>query len=178
MRKKILICTIFFLLFVNIAHADVGLGISPSKISLEIEEGKTKNIEVLIINTGDSALNVSVKSEGQIIDFTNIKPDKIVIEPEPIPHYLPIKNWKIINVEIHPKKKGIYTGTIIASDYKQGDLISGKTTVASIVELKVTPKRKLFGIDTDYLILTVAVMALMFAIILTMRLNKSRRKIA
>ena len=99
------------------AYAAVGVGISPSKMVLELESGQTKTVDLLVFNTGDNSMEISMSVEGDIKQFTQITPEKLPVAPEPKPHALPIKNGQSFTITFTAPAgtaAGKYTGTIAA----------------------------------------------------------------
>lgn len=177
MKNRILIfvLVLFSLISsINIAYASVGVGISPSKVVLQVEGGKVQEIDLLIFNSGDIPLEISLSSEGDIAKFTQIEPGSVIVEPEPQPHALPIKNGKTFIVKFTPPATGEvkkYTGTISATGSPTaGSQFGGSVGVATRVELMVTPTKSIFAfITTEYLIIAGAIILLIIIILLLRR---------
>ena len=171
--KKIIFLLIFFILIFDIAYADVGVGLSPSRVVLEVEGGKTQQIDLLVFNSGDYPMEISLNSEGDIADFTEIEPKSITVEPEPKPQSLPIKNGKTFIVRFKPpatREKKTYEGTISATGKPTGgSSFGGSVGVATKVELIVTPTVSMFAFITITHILIAGIIILLIIIILLLR---------
>ncbi|MDP3741963.1 MAG: hypothetical protein Q8R15_01475, partial [Candidatus Micrarchaeota archaeon] len=77
----------FFLsMLSSVASADVGIGVSPSRIVMQVEGGQTQEVQLLFFNTGDDSIQVSVGIDGSIAPFTQVFPAIETVEPEPKPH--------------------------------------------------------------------------------------------
>src|SRR3989344_8064706 len=102
LNRKILLCfaAVFsaFGLMAAPVLANVGVGISPSKIAFETSGGATQDYEFLIFNSGDSPSTIIMSAEGDIKPYVTFSEESVVIDPEPQPHALPIKNGKRITV--------------------------------------------------------------------------------
>ncbi len=179
--KKIIFLLTLFIFIVNIAYADVGVGLSPSRVVLEVEGGKTQQIDLLVFNSGDYLMEVGLSSEGDIADFTEIEPTSIIIEPEPKPQALPIKNGKTFIVKFKPpatRESKTYTGTISATGKPTGgSSFGGSVGVATKVELIVTPTVSMFAFITTTHILVAGIIILLIIIILLFRKAGFRFKI-
>ena len=147
-KKNVLILVLAFLLVVSLANAvlaDVGVGISPTKIVLNMESGKSQQVDFLMFNSGDSPLNVNVNLEGDIAKIGTVSgvSGNDVIQPEPLPHQLPIKNGKTFSVTFSPsmaffEKK--YSGTIsVSGSPVDGSQFGGSVGVAAQADITVTP---------------------------------------
>lgn len=176
MKDKMLLMfafVLFVIISANLAYADVGIGVSPSKIVLQVEGGKTQEISLLVFNSGDNSMEISVTSEGEIEKFTQIEPNSIVVEPEPKPHVLPIKNGKSFVVRFTPPatsdtKK--YTGTISATGSPgAGSQFGGSVGVATQVELIVTPTTSIFAFLTATHIIAICAIVALIIIVLLLR---------
>ncbi|MBI4739171.1 hypothetical protein HY772_06465 [Candidatus Woesearchaeota archaeon] len=184
MKNKILIIGVLVLVIltsIQIVHAAVGVGISPSKIVLQIEGGKMQEIDLLVFNSGDSPLEISLSSEGDIVKFTEIEPKSVVLEPEPQPHALPIKNGRTFIVKFTPPAMGEvkkYTGTISATGKPAaGSQFGGSVGVATQVELIVTPPASIFAFITTTHLIIAGIIILIIIIILLLKKSGFRLKI-
>lgn len=145
MKNKILIILILILINTKFIYADVGVGISPSKIVMQLEEGKTHEVSLLVFNSGDNPLEVTLNSEGEIAKFIDIEPESKIIQPEPSPHSLPIKNGETFIVKFNVPRTGEakrYIGIIsaIGSTNKEAQ-VGGNVGVATQVELITIPTK-------------------------------------
>lgn len=171
------------ILILPLVNASIGIGISPSKINLQIESGKTQEIELLVFNTGDKILDIGLNVEGDIKEFTTIEPSSLSVEPEPAPQELPIKNGKTFKIKFNPSavfndKK--YTGKITATGSSgSGSQFGGNVGVATQVELLVTPSKSIlaFLTETNLIIVGVIVLAIILIILIIYFLKKSRLRI-
>lgn len=140
--KKLLIPILLLFLF-SIAYAEIGVGVSPSKIVLQIEGGKTDSTNLLVFNSGDHTIDISLKAEGDIAEFVQIDPVIQTIDPEPKPHALPIKNGKNFKLTFSPPTTNIkktYTGMISAiGGSAETSQFGGSVGVATQVEIRTTP---------------------------------------
>ncbi len=148
--KKIILSSVFFLLSLYLASANVGVGVSPTKVSFEIESGKEYNLNLLVFNPGDSALEITISAEGDIKDLIEkIEPASEIIQPEPKPTSLPIKNGQnfVITFKAPPvsnEKK--YIGVISAvGNPTSGSQFGGSVGVATQVEIIVRPSKSILA---------------------------------
>lgn len=174
----ILIGIFLVLLLGNFVKADVGVGISPSKIVLQIEGGQTQNYELLIFNTGSNTLKLNFGIEGDIVKFTEIEKETEIIEPEPKPHELPIKNGKTIMVSFSPPattKTKEYEGKISAiGSPLEGSQFGGSVGVAAKVQIIVTPTQTFLNYLTPlHYMIAGAILVLIIIIILLKRAGLS-----
>ena len=152
-------------------YADVGVGISPSKIVLTLEGGKAQELDLLAFNSGDDLLEVSLTADGEIAPFTTIDLQKVIMEPEPKPHKLPIKNGKPFKVIIRPPSKSVitkYTGVIAVTGSPTGDSqFGGSVSVAAQIELTVTPPKSFLSyITTTHLLIAGIIVLIIIAVFL------------
>ncbi len=159
MKSKLLIFVALFLVSLNlvVVMAAVGLGISPSKMVEQIPAGETTSYEFLVFNTGDSPIEVSFIVKGDFVDFTEFSRETLVLEPEPKPHELPIKNGETVIVSFSPpasSKSNEYVGTIaIVGSPSAGSTFGGSVGVSTQVTLKTIPTKSIFSyITTKHLI--------------------------
>src|SRR3989338_4158519 len=97
--------------------ADVGVGAQPSKIRQAVESGSIYETSVLVFNSGDNEMDISVTPEGEIAAFAEVTPQSYRIEPEPKPHTLPAKYGKMFTVKFNVplvRKPITYRGTLSA----------------------------------------------------------------
>jgi hypothetical protein len=146
MNKKRLFGAIFLsvMILVSLASAEVGLGVSPSKIRLAVNGGESQEIEMLVFNSGDNPLDVQLVAEGDIAKYVEITPaGTISLEPEPKPHALPIKNGKTFIIKFNPPMTfttKTLTGKISAVGSPTAEMqFGGSIGVAMQVELIVSP---------------------------------------
>lgn len=150
MRMKLGIIAILFLVGINLClvSAAVGVGLSPSKLNLQVVGGEVQEIELLVFNTGDRDMELNIIVEGDIADIATIDPESLVVSPEPMPHELPIKNGKTFKVYITPpvsSKTIVYSGTIAAvGSPNSGSQFGGSVGVATQVTLTVIPPSSFF----------------------------------
>ena len=181
MKNLILALVLFSFVSVGIVYAAVGVGVSPSKIVLQIEGGKPQEIDFLVFNSGDSPLEISLSSEGDIAEFTEIEPKSVVVEPEPQPHELPIKNGKTFMVKFTPPATGEvrkYIGTISATgNPSAGSRFGGSVSVAAQVELTVTPSASIFAFITTTHLIIAGMIILLTTIVLLLKKSGLKLKL-
>jgi|TARA_B100000315_G_C14535885_1_gene568405 hypothetical protein len=154
MKRNLLLFSILFLFSLNLVliSAEVGVGISPSKIVEQIQSGEDSSYEFLVFNTGDIPIDIKIVVEGDIADFTTAEPKKKIVQPEPRPIALPIKNGETFIVTFNPPSKGKevrYEGSISAiGTLISGSSFGGSVGVASKVELIVIPPKSIFAFIT------------------------------
>ncbi len=150
--RIILFSFVIVLFTANVAKADVGIGVSPSKLVIEVEGGTVKQESLLAFNPGDGAIEVSIGVEGEIAEFIKVSPEKLVLEPEPKPHARPIKNGENFLITISPKatnKEKRYSGTItISGGAVPGSQLGGNVGVGIAIEIRVTPTVSIFDYIT------------------------------
>lgn len=172
MIKKLFFIFVLCLLTVlcKPALADVGVGLSPSKIILQIEGGTKQDFQFLAFNSGDYPLDISLSVSGDIVKFTKIGDSNIMVEPEPKPHALPIKNGRTFTVTFSPpvsSETKRYTGTVSASGSpSKGAQFGGSVGVAAPVEIIVTPPASMLAFITPtysaIILLIIAILAIIF----------------
>jgi hypothetical protein len=158
------------------AMADVGVGISPTKVVLQFEGGGESQFSLLVFNSGDSNLKISLSADGEIAKFISFSPAEEEIEPEARPHALPIKNGKNFVVTFdaprvsRPTK---YTGTISATGTPgEGSQFGGSVGVATQVEITVVPAESLFQrIPPVYLYVAAGIVALVVIVFALRRMH-------
>ena len=162
-----------FTLFAVSALGEVGVGVSPSKFQLTIQGGTTQTFDLLIFNTGDFPMEIQVSASDSIAPFTTITPSAILVEPEPQPHELPIKNGKKVTVTFAPPVKGDtihYSGEVSATGRPSGSAqFGGSVGVATMVEMTVFPPESIFAFITATHVLIAVAVILIFAVIMLLR---------
>lgn len=123
--------------------ADVGLGVSPSKMREQIVSGETYEYELFVFNTGDQDIDVSFNPSEEFADFVEVLPSGMIIIPEPKPHELPLKNAESFTVIVEAPKvkdKTVYSGKIsIVGGGVEGAKFGGNVAVSSQIEFIVVP---------------------------------------
>lgn len=127
----------------TLVSAEVGLGISPSKMREHLIAGSSYTYDIVVFNVGTDAMEINLVVNGEIAPFTTITPASEIIEPEPKPHEFPIKNGKVFSVTFdipNGGKERVYTGSLSAVGKGAGDTqFGGNVAVVSRVELNVLP---------------------------------------
>lgn len=182
-KMSAIIFVLIGLLCASLANASVGIGISPSKIVIQVEEGQMQEIGLLVFNSGDKPMEINVASEGDIAAFTEIPQASKVIEPEPSPHSLPIKNGQSFSIKFSPPTTGeqkTYTGVVSASGSPTaGSQFGGSVGVAAEVVLIVKPaaQKPLFSsLMTPPVIVALLVAVLAVAVLLVRNRILSKKK--
>jgi hypothetical protein len=161
-------CLVFFLFSFSFVSSAVGVGVSPSRINLEVEAGKVQELEFLVFNIGDKPIDIYLKAEGDISQFTIVDPVTLTIEPEPTPHELPIKNGKTFKVEFVPKKSmsgKSYSGTIVAiGSSGSASQFGGNVGVASQVNIAVVSPVEKSSVSASMVMAIVAGLVIIFLI--------------
>ena len=171
MKNKIILLTfvfVFILSNLSLVYGDVGVGISPSKMILEIEAGKSQQLDILVYNTGDNTLDVTMDIDGEIQSFTKIEKNRFTIEPEPKPHEFPIKNGVHTTAVFSPPgglKPKTYKGMISAGGGPYGGQFGGRVSVASQIEIIVRAPKSIFSYITTTHLLIVGIVILLALII-------------
>lgn len=184
MKKGVIVSVFALIILISFASAEVGVGISPSKMIIQVEGGKTSiPYELLIFNTGDYNMEISLSVDGEIAGMTKIEPENAIISPEPKPHELPIKNGKTFIVTFKPpatNKDVVYTGSISAvGSPTAGSQFGGGVGVAAQIELRVTPTKSIFArIPKIYYFILAAIIILILIVYLLKKagLNISFKK--
>ena len=184
MKKQFLLgMMIVFLVGLVSASSLVGVGVTPSKMELNLVGGETKDIELLVFNTGDGPNEVVLSAEGDIASFVTFEPATAILDPEPMPHTLPIKNGKIFHIKFKApaeKESKNYVGLISASTLpakEQG--FSGSVGSAVQVKLTVNPPlylKQIIGVLTLHdIVLGAAFIPLILSGFLIVRKIKKKR---
>lgn len=184
MKTTLLAVIFLFFMGLGIVSANVGIGVSPTKIVMEIEAGEKVEIPYIVFNTGDSPISVSFNLDGDIAQFSKLSAmQSSVLQPEPYPRELPIKNGESINIEFSPDgsmKPGIYAGQISAvGSLTSESQFGGSVGVATNVEITVRPAKSLLSrIPKIYLYLFVVItgVALLVATLRKMHYSISLKK--
>lgn len=161
-----------FVLMLNVVSASVGVGISPSKMKEQLIAGQSYTYDILIFNTGSNELEISLAALGELKGFTKVEPTSLVIQPEPEPQELPIKNGQYFKVTFSPPRSGkeiTYSGTLSASGSASPDSqFGGNVGVSSQVELVVLPPQSIFSrlTTTHYIIIGVVLLIILFILII------------
>ena len=173
MKNKLISVFASFLLsacLLSAVSANVGVGMSPSKVVIQIEGGKSMDYSFLVFNSGDNPLIIGLEASGDIAEFTTIAENGFLVEPEPLPHALPIKNGRTISVKFSPPATGMkttITGMITAAGSAPKDAqFGGNVAVATPVEIIVTPSASVLSYITPQYwglaLLVIAVIAILF----------------
>jgi len=167
--KTIFLGVLVLVVTLSFVSSEVGVGISPSKIVEQVEGGKTKQVQVLVFNTGDSDMELNAYLEGEIAEFGLVIPTNQVVSPEPKPHELPIKNGKIFIIEFNaPAVRDVrtYTGSIsIIGSGTAGSTFGGSVGVTSKIELVVLPSKSFFSLIKPLYYLLAGIIILLIVII-------------
>ena len=158
---------------IPLADAEVGVGISPSRAVLQIEGGKTQDLSLLVFDSGDGQIKISMSAEGSIADFTKFNFNNVVLEPEPKPHALPIKNGKNIIATFSPpvtSETKKYVGTIAASGSPAGNSqFGGGVGVAAQIEITVTPTQSVLAFIPPLYFFILLIIILIIAIVFLLK---------
>ena len=160
---------VLVMLFMNVASAAVGVGISPSKMRQKVVAGETLVQEVLIFNTGSEAMEITLVAEGEIKAFTQIEESALIVEAEPNDE-LPIENGKIFTVTFSPPRSTgdqIFTGSLSAVGKGAGESqFGGNVKISSKVEIEVIQASSIFArlTTTHYLILGILVALILLVV--------------
>lgn len=147
------------ILALSLVSADVGVGVSPSKMIEQIQAGQSEEVELLIFNTGDASLDISLSFTGDIAKFAEVVTTSQIIEPEPKPHALPIKNGKTFLVKLSVPggtKAGTYSGLISATGGAvEGSTFGGNVGVSTKIDIQVIEPESFFAkiSTTSYIII-------------------------
>lgn len=148
----------------------VGVGISPTKLVFDMPAGTAKTVDVLVFNSGDEPMEISLVVEGDIAPFTLVAPPKSTIAPEPTPHLLPIKNGKSFAVSFSPPRSSEsrrYSGTISAvGTPSASSQLGGSVGVALQVEMTALPGAKALPVTPRNLTIAGVLFALILALLL------------
>src|SRR3989338_9394761 len=170
--KKALVLLVALIAVISV-YADVGVGVSPSKTVIQVEGGEVHELTLLVFNSGDDPLEITLSTEGNIASFTTVETKKILVDPEPKPHELPIKNGKEVKVRMKPpatSKPVTYTGTINAvGSVATGQQFGGSVGVATQIEVQVTPSKSFWAFVTTTHLLIGAILLVLLALFLLLR---------
>lgn len=159
MKKSVILGFGILVFSLALVSANVGLGISPSKMKEQVVAGETYSYEFLVFNTGSQDIDLTFSTKGDFADFVVIETPDRTIAPEPEPHEFPIKNGKTFKVSVtFPKssKEKIYSGTFSAiGGDSEGSRFGGSVGVTSQVEFIATPPASIFSrlTSTHYIII-------------------------
>jgi hypothetical protein len=172
-NSKFFVFGILFLVSLMIVSANVGLGVSPSKIREEVTSGESYSYDYLVFNTGSQDINVKISVEGEISEFVTFESSQAVISPEPLPHEFPIKNGINFQYTIDfPKtmKPKVYTGKISVIGSGGGDSqFGGNVGVSTAVEYISIPPKSVFSKIGTNMYIFVAVLIALIALILILK---------
>jgi len=149
--KLLIILVLVFFGLIQMISADVGVGISPSKMIIQLEGGRTHEFELMVFNVGSDPMKLSFVVEGTLSEITEVEYDEnLLVDPEPQPHELPIKNGKTVLVRFTPPASGEeYEGTISAlGSAGGGSTFGGSVGVASKIKIIVIPPESIFAFVT------------------------------
>jgi hypothetical protein len=158
------------------AAAEVGVGISPTKVALQFESGKEHHFSLLVFNSGDSNLDITLSAEGEIAQYVSFEPTQSSVEPEPRPHALPIRNGENFVVTFDAprvSKPTKYVGSISATGTPgAGSQFGGSVGVATQVEITVVPAESSFNrIPPVYLYIAAGIVALVVIVFALRRMH-------
>ncbi|MCF7910579.1 hypothetical protein K9L16_02820 [Candidatus Pacearchaeota archaeon] len=156
---------LFGILFFSIISAEVGVGISPSKLKFQIIGGSEYEQEITVFNTGTYDSEIFLVAEGDIAGFTEITPKSVVVSPEPKPHELPLKNSQTFLVKFDPPsvaEKTTYSGSLSAVGSGSSDsTFGGKVGVTAQVVIENVPSDSFFSkISQTHVIITCIIIIL------------------
>jgi hypothetical protein len=167
MKQLVLVAGIIGLLLFSgaLVSAATGVGISPTKSAIRVESGSEQIVQLVVFNSGDNPLTIAVEAKGDVARFVTFDQTSALIEPEPKPQQLPIKNGKTFFVTVKipaGTRQGLYSGELIASGSASGSSQFGGTVgVASYLDVYVVPPQSLLDrIPRSYLIAGLAILCL------------------
>jgi hypothetical protein len=181
--KKYILLILALTLILPFVSANVGVGVSPTKIVMQVESGKQTSIDLLVFNPGDNPLDIRLSGEGDIMKYISLDDKKVSLEPEPQPHALPIRNGQTLPVifkapSVH--QATTYKGTLSATGtLTEGSQFGGSVGVATQVEITVLPSKSILSyLNNTYTYAVIGVFALVIAVVALKRagLNVSFRK--
>lgn len=172
MNRTFTLFALMLLTGLPLISAATGVGISPTESRLQIEAGQEQTLNIVVFNSGDSLLKVSLHPEGDVAPFVKVEGTEVSIEPEPQPHALPIKNGKTYALRVKVPagtKPGIYNGEIaVVGSVAGSSQFGGSVGVASRLVVTVVPATSLFAkIPRMYYVIIaiiIAIIALWFAL--------------
>jgi len=170
---KVFLLISLILLSASLISADVGLGISPSKIRDQVNSGETYSIDVLVFNTGSNLANVTLSYSGDLSDMVQISPSSQEIESEPVPHEFPIKNGKVFKVTFKiptSSSEKSYKGVLSAvGGSSSGTNFGGSVGVSSQIELVSIPSNSFFSSIPLYVYIVLGGIVLLILIIFLLK---------
>lgn len=169
-----LVASFLFLVFCfSVISADVGLGISPSKIRDPVISGETYSIEILIFNTGSEEMDITLSYVGDLSDSVVISPSSQIIQPEPVPHEFPIKNGKLFEITFKipsSSSEKTYKGVISAiGGGSGGSNFGGSVGVSSEIEMVSVPSSSFFSLIPSYAYFVLGGIVLLIVIVLLLK---------
>lgn len=173
-NNKYFVLGILLIFSLILVSAEVGLGISPSKMKEQVVAGDTYTYSFLVFNTGSQDIEVSLVVDGEIAEFATVQTPLLTISPEPSPHEFPIKNGVSFNVVFEmPKSMGdkAYTGTVSAvGKAASGSQFGGSVAVSSQVEfVSLSPDSIFSKLETKYYFIILGFIVLILLIYLLKR---------
>ncbi len=149
MSRNYFLIFVLIIIFAKIAHASVGIGISPAKVVDIINGGTEKSYEYTVYNTGDMNVTAKLEASDELKKYVKFSPVEVDLQPEPEPHRLPpVNGKKIIMILMAPKRAVNITGSVVASvNPGFGGLIT-TGAVASRFILEVRPRDNYFNMLT------------------------------
>lgn len=169
-KEGVFLIFVLTLLSLSLVSADVGLGVSPSKMRQQIVSGDTYEYQFYVFNTGDNLMDVSLNIKGDIAEFSTVSPVDSSISPEPKPHELPLKNAKLFTLTVdapNVRNQEIYSGTFSAiGGGSKESKFGGSVGVSSQIEFVVIPKEGFLAKLTKTHYIIVGVLLGLIALIL------------
>jgi hypothetical protein len=175
MKQLLLLVTLVLttLLFALFVAAQVGVGMSPSKIVLEGTSGDVLEQSVLVFNSGDQLMKLRFSADGEIASFTTFSQQELTVEPEPQPHALPIKHGQSFTAQFKLPVSGAtkkYSGTISASGGPTaGSQFGGTVGVGALVEIIVHPPASPLAFVTGQHLLIGVVVVIVILVLVFLR---------
>lgn len=180
-REKIFLVFVTALFLVSVVSAEIGLGMSPSRMIEHVVAGESQFIEITVFNVGDEDVNITLVPKGDIVKFVTITPAVQTVEPEPRPHEFPVKNGRIFYVVIDVPKgtsSGEYYGTFSAIGSGDGvSQLGANVAVVAQMELNVLKTKSFFARLNPSYYFAIGLILIGFAIAFSLKNFKLQLKV-
>lgn len=174
MEKKVFLVFVLAVFSFALVSADIGIGVSPSKLREQVVSGESYEYDLFVFNTGSGVIDVTLSVSEELSDFVTVVENRVTIDPEPLPHELPLKNAESVKIIVNAPKvrsEEIRLGKIsITGGGSSESNFGGNVGVSSQLEFIVVPAEGFLAklSNIHYIVFSLIV----FIIVLSLLLRK------
>lgn len=171
MNKKMFLVFVLAVFSLALISADVGIGVSPSKMREQVTSGESYEYDIFVFNTGSETIDVTLSVSEELSEFVTVVEGVVTIDPEPMPHALPLKNAKSVKIIVNAPKvrnEEVYSGKIsIIGGGNAESNFGGNVGVSSQLEFIVIPAKGILSnfSNTHYIVFSLIVFVVTLSLV-------------